>query len=151
MALYDPPASFTQRLARFDPLLRIRWSDSEQRWLIERKITRSRPVPAKWFRRHEDFVAARDGYVHVLACQKNQLDERVFLTLWHGDIWRQGGARQVADRMDAQMDGDAERQRQGWLDDVEYAAREAYDSMNRVRTLAPGVTHTRRDLSLNND
>jgi len=34
---------------------------------------------------------------------------------------------------------------------VEYAAREAYNSMNRVRTLAPGVTHTRRDLSLNND
>jgi len=42
MPLYTPSKSFVERLAQFDPLLRIRWGDHSLCWLIERKLTKDR-------------------------------------------------------------------------------------------------------------
>ena len=36
MPLYNPPSNFIKRLHRFDPLLRLRWSDAKGHYLLER-------------------------------------------------------------------------------------------------------------------
>jgi len=146
MPLYSPPNHFIERLHVFDPLLRIRWSDVQSCWLIERKLTRGQWISPDIYTsmQYEDFVCARDGYVPVLFCEKTQLDERVFFTLWMGDIWRRGGAQTVADQMEANETQQQIASRAGWLDDVYNQAKEHYFTMN---SLSPTRTSTDRGFS----
>jgi hypothetical protein len=144
MPLYDPPKEFVTRLKDFDAALRIRWSDAEDRWRIERKISRGKWINPSTFHasRYEDIISARDGYIPVLYCQQNELDERVFLSLWHMDIWRRGGSRRVADQMEARENGQRQSTRAQWLDDVWMAAKACKNYMNTVRTLDERHAHT---------
>lgn len=144
--LYTPPKSFCERLKEFDSALRVRWSDHETRWRVERKITRAQWVNPSTYHEslYEDFVSAREGYVPVLFCEHNQLDDRVFFTLWMGDMWRRGGATRVAEQMEDREAYRAHRKRAGWLEDVYNQAKEHYFTMN---SLSPTRTSTDRGFS----
>jgi len=144
MSLYDAPKSFVQRLRAYDPLLRIRWSDWEQRWRIERRITFGRSIDPGLFKesQYEEFVARCQGHIAVLYCQKEQLDTRVFFTLWMNDIQRQGGSKAVADRLEEEEAIYRTKSRAKWLDDVYVQAREKYDYMNAVRVVPESHRHS---------
>lgn len=144
MALYEAPKEFVARLRAYDPLLRVRWSDVEARWRIERKITRGRWIDPGNFHdsQREDFVSASEGYIPVLFCEKNQLDERVFITLWANDVWRRGGANRVSDEMESAEAMKRKASRARWLDDVWMAAKSYKDYMNTVGVVPERARHT---------
>ena len=136
MPLFTPPQGFVERLRAYDHLLRVRWSDYEQRWRIERRITFGRSMDPDLFKEqhYEEFCARREGYVPVLYCRKEQLDNRVLFTLWAADIQRQGGAVAVAKRIEEQEDAYRMKSRARWMDDVYNQAKDYYNWMN---TLTP--------------
>lgn len=144
MPLFDAPKGFVRRLLAYDPALRIRWSDWEQRWRVERRLTHARSIDPGLFREHqyEEFVARCDGYIPVLYCGKEQLDNRVIFTLWVNDIQRQGGAKALADRLEQEEAIYRSKSRAKWLDQVYVAAQEKYDYMNRVRVVPESHRHS---------
>ena len=144
MPLFDAPRGFVSRLRAYDHLLRIRWSDWEQRWRIERKLTNARSIDPDLFREHqyEEFLARREGYIPVLYAGREQLDNRVIFTLWVNDIQRQGGSRTVADRLEQEEAIYRSRSRAKWLDDVYVQAQERYAYMNRVRVVPESHRHS---------
>jgi hypothetical protein len=91
---------------------------------------------------YEEYCARRDGYVPVLYCGREQLDMRVFFTLWVNDIQRQGGARALADRLEQEEEVYRTKSRAKWLDDVYVQAREKYDYMNCVRVVPESHRHS---------
>jgi len=134
MSLYDAPKSFVRRLQAYDPLLRIRWSDWEQRWRVERRLTHARSIDPGLFREHqyEEFIARCDGYIPALYCQKEQLDERVFFTLWCNDIQRHGGGKAMADLLEREEAAYRSKSRAKWLSDVYDQAKDYYGLMNSL-------------------
>lgn len=130
MPLYHAPREFVQRLKEYDPLLRVRYSDFKKAWLIERKVRRSRLAygnsPDPEVRRR-----TADGYIHVFSTPF--LDDRVFLALAEGDMWRMGGARGLNQRLDAELE---QTERLGEINqqvDLRHIAGEMWDSMARKR------------------
>lgn len=136
MSLYDAPKSFVRRLQAYDSFLRVRWSDLECRWRIERRIAHARSVDPGLFKEsdYEQFVARREGYLPILFCHKEQLDERIFYTLWASDLQRQGGGAKVADRLTAFEEAFRKNRRARWLDEVYLQAKDYYAYMNSLTT-----------------
>ena len=134
MALFTAPTRFVQRLNATDSHLRIRWSDYEERWRIERKITFGQSIDPNLFKetQYEEFLARREGYIPVLYCGREQLDERVFFTLWVNDIQRRGGGKQVADVLEREEEAYRTISRAKWLDDIYVQAKERYDYANTL-------------------
>jgi hypothetical protein len=134
MALYDAPKSFVRRLQAYDPLLSVRWSDWEQRWRIERRLTHARSIDPGLFKEHqyEEFAARCAGRVPVLNCSKEQLDNRVFFTLWVNDIQRRGGGQKVADALEREEAAYYSKSRAKWLDTVYNQAKDYYTWMNTL-------------------
>lgn len=134
MSLYNPPTHIVARLTQFDPLLRIRWGDHSLCWLFERKLTKDRWVdPGSYSdRQGDEFIAARDGYVEVLRCEKEQLDERVFFTLWCSDVWRHGGAAKTDRLLRAHEESVKAGKRAKFLDDCYDMAIERYNFANTL-------------------
>ena len=152
MPLYSPPRDFVEKLRHFDSALRIRWSDGQNRWRLERKISHGTVWPPSIWEspnQQEDRKAAADGYVAVGVLKQGELTDRVFAHLASQDIWRQGGAKAVADRMD-ENDILAERMaRLRRSDTLEGLARERWRYMNTVRTVPESARHTGSDMSIN--
>jgi len=172
MPLFQPPRTFQSRLRAVDPLLRCRWSDALGAYLIERRVTRGRPIAPKLladdeaiqaleYEREiadtpasrarvdrmlrfmaEEYRAACDGYVICFEADRECLDSRVFYTLWATDLERQGGADRVNDAIDARQAAGAAASRAAWISEVEWLAHEAWRYMNRVRTVPERCAHT---------
>lgn len=134
MPLFDAPKAFVQRLRAYDNMLRIRWSDFERRWRIERKIAHARSIDPGLYKEsdYEQFVARREGYLPILFCQREQLDNRILYTLWASDMQRQGGGAKVADRLTAYEEAFRLHKRAKWLDDVYNQAKDYYNWMNTL-------------------
>lgn len=132
--LFDAPKSFVRQLKSFDPLLRIRWSDWEERWRLERRITHARSIDPGLFLAtdYEEFVARRDGYLPILFCRKEQLDERIFETLWMADMHRHGGAKRMHDEAERMEVERRTKSRAKYLDDVYYKAKERWNYANSL-------------------
>lgn len=167
-----PTESFVNALRSFDSYLRCRWSTALDCYLIERKVSRGKPLaphvvaqdetvqelseqlraePSPSLRREldhrirfmaEEYRAACDGYIVVLEVPQNCLDQRVFFTLWESDIWRRGGADVVNAEIDERMDAVPRKSRAVWMDEVRGRAKEAYRYMNRVRCVPEKFAHT---------
>lgn len=137
-----PTKDFMERLTSYDDMLRVKWGHQLGEWRIERKIRRSYYIPPELFSNQDDYQCAKDGYCLVLSLLPNQLDDRVFYTLWCGDIQAQGGANRVADKMDADYFARYEKGKRQTGERLEDAARERYDYMNRVRTVTEDKCHT---------
>lgn len=145
MPALHPPANLVRELRAFDPALRLRWSDGQARWRLERKVTRGAQWPASTIETaagYEDRIAARDGYVLVDLIAPELLNGRLVPVLKRADIWSRGGARAVADEMD-QLDVDHRQMMKRMMSDkFEVAARERFRYMNRVRTVSEKHAHT---------
>lgn len=162
MPLFDVPRTFTEQLKAYDQALRCRWSDARNCYLIERKVSRGRPIPppksidpddpdsmmtpedAATHNReiHDEYLAACDGYTILLNVDRDALDSRVFFTLWSTDIWRQGGADAVNARIDKAYWDARRKGREDFGDFVASEARERFRYMNTVRTLPETGTHS---------
>lgn len=144
-----PPAAVVDALRRYDPLLRCRWGNHAQRWVIERKVPErvgsrmkllALPVPPKppddlpekleaWRRRLERRASWVSGYEDVMFVHPSLLDERIVATLAATDSQRAGGFDKLADALDAEDAADeaaADRQVDAY---VESASRDAYDRL----------------------
>jgi hypothetical protein len=66
----------------------------------------------------------------------------VFEALWAGDIQRRGGAKVVADEVENAYNERLESATRKWGEDLEVAAKERFDYMNRVRTVREDRVHT---------
>ena len=143
MPLFDAPQGFVQRLRAYDNRLRVRWSDWECRWRIERKITYGRSMDPDLFKesQYEEFVARRDGWLGVLYCKKEQLDERVLFTLWVNDIQRQGGATTLCNRWEAEEEAYRKGRRAKWLDDTYEQARDRWQYINQLSPTKRSTPH----------
>lgn len=143
MPLFDPPKSFVRQLQAYDPLLRIRWSDFERRWRIERKLTHARSIDPGLFKenQYEEFVARQDGYIPVLYAGKEQLDYRVFFTLFVNDIQRMGGAAKVAAMMEQEEAAYRSASRAKWLDNIYEQARDRWTYINQLSSTKRSTPH----------
>lgn len=147
MGLYTAPRRIAQDLRRYDPHLRVRWSDGEAQWRIERQVGRANPSRLDTPGAYEDRRAAAEGYVLVLTCDHNQLDQRVLWHLWMNDVQRLGGAEAVAALMEEAEERDRLQARAAFLDRVGVSARDRWAYMNTVRT-CPQWDHHTKDLSI---
>jgi hypothetical protein len=162
MPLFDPPKQFVDDLQRYDHALRVVWSDHRECWLIERKVSRGKvfappqkldpddatpDLPLEQILEHnrtayDEWRAASDGYMIVLEVDKECLDSRVFFTLWDSDIWAQGGADAVNERIDKAYHAAARKGREEFLDFVRQEARARWRYMHRPRLLPEDKVHT---------
>lgn len=145
MPLLTPPKLFVERLRGFDPDLRVRWSDGQNRWRLERKVTRGTVWPPSELEspgQQEDRRAAHEGYTLVATIKQGELTDRVFMALAKADLWRMGGAEKVCEALDK---GDAEfemknRAKRGEY--IEAAARERWRYMNTIRCVPENASAT---------
>jgi hypothetical protein len=143
MPLIAPPEGFVRRLASFDPLLRLRWSDSKGQYLLERKVTRGKEPDPACYADWDQYVAAREGYTWVMSLGLGELDDRVFWTLWANDIQRFGGGDKLADIMDLNDERRKQQVRDGWLGECYDQAKDWY---RWATTMSP--TKTWADVTL---
>jgi len=118
-----------QRLKDYDVHLRLR-EGVQGEYRIERKICHGKPLNPVNFRHWDDYVTAREGYCLILRLQSNQLDQRIFFTLWASDMQRRGGAKVVCDGLDDAYYSRLEKSSAAWGDKVEYQAKERWNSWN---------------------
>lgn len=166
------PKRFLDDLRSFDPLLRCRWSTALDCYLIERKVTRGKPIAPKVYaddetvraltevmemdpdpslRREldhrlrfmaEEYQAARDGYIVLMEVQANCLDTRVFYTLWDGDIQRRGGADKVNAQIDARQASAARERDRARRAGWRQIGKDGKQYMNRPRVVPEKFSHT---------
>ena len=117
------------RLTEYDEFLRVREGCKGQ-YRIERKISHGRPLNPALFADWDDYVCAREGYCLILRVWPSQMDQRIFYTLWAGDMQRQGGSNKVCDRLDDAYYNRLEKSSAAWGDKVEWQAKERWNSWN---------------------
>jgi len=144
MPLMTPPRDFVKRLQAYDPRLRVVWSDKQWCWRVERRLRFPGFVNPDYFSDADDRHSAQDGYMLVFPVGRNDLDERVLMTLYLGDLWRRGGANKVADELEAKEAAAKDRHHAAFMDDNEYRAREYWTHLNTVRTLSDKHRHERK-------
>jgi hypothetical protein len=137
-------------LKAYDPRLRVVWSDKKWCWRVERRLRFPGFVNPAHFSDVDDQHSAQEGYMLVFPVGRHDLDDRVFMTLYLGDLWRRGGANKVADELEAKEAAEKARQHASFMDDNEYRAREYWTSINTVHTLRDDHRHSRQNLSINN-
>lgn len=142
MPLFDPPKQFVADLQRYDPALRVVWSDQRECWLIERRVGRAKPSLPGAFADADEYLAARDGYAILFEVDRECLDSRVLYSLWDSDIWRQGGADAVNERIDKAYYAAQRKGREEFLDFVRQEARARWRYMHRPRLLPEDKVHT---------
>lgn len=129
-----------RRLHDFDPQLRVRWSDAQACYLIERKVSRGQQPDPGMYAQWDAYVAAKDGFCHVLSCAPNELDDRALWTLWVTDLERLGGASAVADAMEMDEERARRYQTDGWLGNIREDAKDWYRWMTTATPTKTSVT-----------
>lgn len=122
-----PDPRFVRKLRAYDPDLRVRWSPSRECWMIERKIRRTRPCAYVDSPDPDVRHRAVEGYIHVGNVHPQMLDERVLLTLWQNDMWRQGGAKEVNRVLDDFYEAKEARDDKTQREDLKHVAGEMWD------------------------
>ena len=147
MPLLSPPKEFVKQLQQYDHHLRVRWSDRDQEWRIERKISRGRWISPSAYNDHEteDFYSARDGYVLAFTARQNQLDDRILFTLWATDLQRRGGAQAVADEIEQKEEQARLASRNRFLDDLYMMAIERWNHANMLTRTKMTLHPDRKD------
>ena len=139
------PSYMKSLLHNFDRDLRLRWSDAQNRWRLERKVSRGVMWPPSELETPsamEDRRSASEGYILVSLIEHNALSDRLIPVLRQSDIWSNGGAEAVADAMDRMDTSQKYLMRQMVLDYAEAKARERFRYMNTVRTVPEKQAHS---------
>ena len=145
MPLYNPPPDIERDLKAFDPALRLRWSDAQGGWRLERKVAQGAIWPASVVESPAQFegrIAANDGYILVEFISPEHLSGQLIPVLARSDIWTNGGAQAVADAMDELDISHRQMMKAMMSDQFAAMARERFRYMNRVRTVPEKFAHT---------
>lgn len=118
---------FTDRLAAYDPLLRLRWGQQEGYWRVERKIKRGGWYSPAHAVGMDDYHTTRDGYILSLKFRPNEMDERVFYTLWMSDMHR---FKDFTGMLEADEAAAFKKSRDEWGEKNQYMAMGRWDSLN---------------------
>jgi len=121
------PKWFKDQLHDFDIMLRIVWGRQDGMWRIERKCRRGHAYFE--FTTQDDYNMVRDGYVLCLRFYPNQMDQRVFHTLFMGDMWR---VQKYAAEMEQREIEEIMARRKRYSDENEYAAKQWWTTMNSL-------------------
>lgn len=136
---YTFPDHIVRALVAYDPLLRIRWGRQEQCVRLERKVRRGRDVDPKHCQSNvDDYEAARDGYACVYKAHPHQ-GHQLLAAVNAGDIRRQGGARRVAERLEAEEAAAQARARSRRVTVQDAVASDLFRHINTVRTTPEGA------------
>ena len=134
------PRSYNRRLQRADPLLRMRWSEERECWLLERKISRGvLPNPAT-IRSRDTYQQMRDGYSTLGIYPPRQIPgvDRLVAYLQRVDTWKMGRTPdQIADRLDEADAGSRaaiQRYQRGEIEAIAHDSYDAYASMSGARS-----------------
>ena len=138
---YNVPQWFAESLHDFDEKLRIRWGHQEGNWRIERKVTRGKAWAESMGDDDREMRAA--GYVLCLRFLPNQMDRRVFYTLFVGDMWR---VRKYIDQMERREVDEIMAKRRRYSEENEYAAKEWWTTMNTLHPKSKGGQRGRSDI-----
>ena len=88
-----------------------------------------------------DAASARERYILIFNVQPNQLDDRIFYTLYFSDLARMN-AKEMANEITDPMKRNQEKARNAFGFHVEAEAREAVRYMNTIRTVSEKHCHT---------
>lgn len=145
------PPEYHAALLRFDPELRVRWSDRRQRWLLERKARFSRLSidPAHYgYAEHDTVVQLRDGYFELGSYAPRELPpvDRLCAYLRTQDVRRRGDqdldhlANAIADELEAREQAAEEAARAAHDRDVGDRAADLWEDdrwQQRLRVAVP--------------
>lgn len=132
------PGSIVGEIKRYDPALRVRWSNQKRKYVLERKAPRHLlPKPVRYSVIGEiplsfdsdRMIQWKDGYAEILACPV--ADRRLIWALWSSDTnrlrRREDFLRKQAEREDLKERLEAKRQKE----DLTSMAGESYGYLNR--------------------
>jgi len=129
MPLYHPSKNIVNDLKRYDPALRVRWSDYRSQWILERKMIRGK---LNFQASDPDTqIQVRDGYLLICRLPHSYLDGRVLKMLKATDMWAQGGAKVVNQRLDDMYDSKYLRDDVNQRADLKYIAHEMFNYAQR--------------------
>ena len=104
-----PPENVTAALARYDPLLRLRWGLRSELWVIERKMPRRHPdfvksMPSPWKsgKGLDIWDGWKEEYLHVMFVHPSLIHNvpLVLKVLSMTDIWLAGGTEELNRKLD---------------------------------------------------
>lgn len=147
------PPGYHDALTRFDPELRLRWSERRCCWLLERKARFARlPVdPRKYgHAEHDTIIQLRDGYFTLGSYQPKELPsaERLIAYLKTQDTRHRGDqdlarlADAIADELDAADLAREEAQREASNRDTGDRAADLWESQRWEQKLRIAVPRT---------
>ena len=86
------PKDYNKKLQRWDDMLRMRWSQQLERWVLERKYRRALWSLTPGTLTDEAFLQMRDGYTTLGTYDPRELPniDRLILHLGWADTWRTG-------------------------------------------------------------
>lgn len=138
------PPGYQKRLQRFDRWLRMRWSESSQRWLLERKAAYARIDVDPATLAHDTFVQMRDGFFTLSEFPPRGLPQidRLITALRRSDTWNMGmTSDDIASYMDDRDAYRREAQRKAFRAAMGDLASESYDDLawyEKRRVTVPG-------------
>ena len=142
---YSVPNHILKDLNDYDTDLRIRWGRAEGLVRVERRVRRARldyvpPVDTGDPRMFDDAQMIREGYVLVLKFPPFEHNWSLLLyTLAQTDLQRLGGARQVADDLEAEELRAKARRQVNRRDDFREMGIDLYRFMNRPHSTPEGA------------
>lgn len=141
---YSIPDRFVQDLADYDSDLRYRWGRAEGLVRVERRVRRERfdhvPPMTDDPKLYDDYEMLRQGYTLVLKFPPLESAwPCVVFTLAQTDLQRLGGARQLADDLEAQEQYEKARRTWNRRDDFRVMGRDLFRCMNTARTSPEGA------------
>jgi hypothetical protein len=137
---YSIPDRFVNELSQYDPLLRIRWGRKEGIVRVERKVARGYSLDSTSVADFDDALMIRDGYALVFKFPPLEHNYSLMLyTLWHGDLRRLGGAKILADDIEAREIYEKSRRAWNRRDDFRCLAGDLFRVMNTARTSPEGA------------
>lgn len=133
------PRGYNKRLQKFDELLRMRWSPSQEVWLLERQYARRNDARVNGTSNvqfiepfSDSWIQLRDGYMGIGEYPARELPniDRLINCLRWSDTWNMGmDADAIADYMDVEWVAQRRRASANFRDEVGNRASEAYDTL----------------------
>lgn len=124
---YGLPKWITRRLCEYDPLLRLRWGHQEGYWRVERRVKHGTDFDPRYATTDDDYEMMRDGYMIALKFRPNEMDERIFYTLWMSDMHRFKDFARMLEEDERKV---FQAKRKAWGEKNEYQARDRWTSWN---------------------
>lgn len=120
------PGWFVREMSKFDPELRVRWSEKANIFMLERKIAHSKNIDTIKDCFSDEYIRARDGYVLVALIPHDKFSRSIFDTLRASDLWSNGGWEHMAKTIEEIEEREFEEGLKKFIEDIAYESKEYY-------------------------